>query len=80
MSEIECYGCEDVVRMVVGNKNDLENEGKLNNETGQELANVVYITLFEVCAKTGENVVNISTSSTKGIFETHSGCDDGIEH
>ena len=50
------YGSENVVKLLVGNKSDLENERKVKLEEGETLGNALDIRFLETSAKGDTNV------------------------
>ena len=56
MAEVDKYGSENVVKLLVGNKSDLENERKVKLEEGETLGNALDIRFLETSAKGDTNV------------------------
>jgi len=50
---------DDVTIVVCGNKKDLEDQREVSTETGQELADSINSSFFEISAKEGFNVVEV---------------------
>jgi len=66
MGEIDRYACENVNKLLVGNKCDLQAEKTVDTNTAKEFADSYDIPFIETSAKTGFNVekcfVQIATS------------------
>ena len=56
LSETERYASKDALRVLVGNKCDLEEQRKITTEQGQEFATKAEIPFFETSAKTNQGV------------------------
>jgi Ras-related protein Rab-1A len=56
LKEIERYASENVNRLIVGNKCDLEERRAVSTEDGQRLANELKIPFLETSAKNSTNV------------------------
>ncbi|KAM3145993.1 GTP-binding protein of the rab [Paramecium bursaria] len=56
LQEIEKYANENVVRLLVGNKNDLESKREVTFDEGKELADSLNIKFIETSAKNSINV------------------------
>ena len=54
--EIEKYTQDNITRILVGNKTDLENKRAVSFEEGQEMANHYGVRFLETSAKAGTNV------------------------
>ena len=65
MQEVEKYAGPNVIKLIVGNKSDLESERKVTKEEGQKLANESQIDFFEVSAKTNSNIEQLYEHSAK---------------
>lgn len=59
MQQLTEHAPKDVIKMLVGNKLDLESERVVQEREGQALANKFDIPFMEVSAKTGENINNV---------------------
>ena len=57
MSEIEKHANENISKMIVGNKKDIENERKISFEEGKEVAEHYGCKFLEISAKTDEYIV-----------------------
>ena len=53
MGEIEKYGGEHAVCILIGNKSDLDSQRTVSIEEGQELADFYRIKFIETSAKSG---------------------------
>uniref|UniRef100_A0A6B2LKX6 Uncharacterized protein n=1 Tax=Arcella intermedia TaxID=1963864 RepID=A0A6B2LKX6_9EUKA len=56
IAEIALYSCEDVIRLLVGTKCDLEEERKVSTKDGQLLAEKFNMRFIETSAKDSTNV------------------------
>jgi Ras-related protein Rab-1A len=56
LQEIERYACENVHKLLVGNKCDLVNERKVKYETAKEFADSYNLIFLETSAKNSTNV------------------------
>ena len=69
LGDIQENAPEDVCKVVVGTKCDLEDERKVTREEGEKYAESVGALFFEVSAKTGENVDALFTALVKEILK-----------
>lgn len=67
MSEIEKYTQDNITRILVGNKTDLENRRAVSFEEGQEMANHYGVRFLETSAKECKNVETAFTTMTREI-------------
>ena len=67
MSEIEKYTQDNITRILVGNKSDLENKRAVSFEEGQEMANHYSVRFLETSAKECKNVESAFTTMTREI-------------
>jgi Ras-related protein Rab-1A len=67
MSEIEKYTQDNITRILVGNKTDLENRRAVSFEEGQEMANHYGVRFLETSAKECRNVETAFTTMTREI-------------
>ncbi|EKE39614.1 hypothetical protein ENUP19_0097G0006 [Entamoeba nuttalli] len=71
LQEIERYASETVIKLLIGNKCDLEDERAVTVEQGQELANSLNVSFMEASAKKSLNVdelfIKIATDIMKNI-------------
>ena len=56
LKEIERYACENVNKLLVGNKCDLEDKRQVASETAKEFADDLQISYIETSAKNATNV------------------------
>jgi len=56
LQEIDRYACENVHKLLVGNKSDLVNERKVPFETAKEFADQLNLIFLETSAKNSTNV------------------------
>merc|ERR1712000_617718 len=56
MGEIDRYACENVNKLLVGNKCDLRDEKRVDSRVAQEFADQVEVPFIETSAKTAQNV------------------------
>jgi GTPase SAR1 family protein len=54
--EVEKFGQENVVKLLVGNKCDLESERQVSKEEGKEMAAGLGVKFLETSAKEANNV------------------------
>ena len=69
MGEIKKYTQTDVLRILVGNKNDLEEKREVKTEEGQNLANFYEIPFIETSAKNTSNISESFTKMAKSVVE-----------
>lgn len=62
MAEIDKYGNENVVKLLVGNKSDLEASRQVKAEEGKTLADSLGIKFLETSAKDAVNVEKAFTT------------------
>ena len=68
--EIEKNSSKDVYKLLIGNKNDLENERKISYNEGKEFASINGMQFFETSAKTAFKVQEAFEVLTKDIIRT----------
>ena len=68
MADIDKFGKEGVLRILVGNKCDLEHLRKVGKEQGQELANKYGIKFLETSAKDTINIDELFTNTAKYLL------------
>merc|ERR1712178_403506 len=56
LNEIDRYACENVNKLLVGNKSDLTGKRVVSTEQGKEFADSLGIEFLETSAKTSANV------------------------
>ena len=66
--EIEKNGNKDVFKLLIGNKNDLENERKITYDEGKEFASINGMEFFETSAKTAYKVQEAFETLTRNIM------------
>lgn len=59
MQQVNEHAPKDVVKMLVGNKVDLDDERVVQQREGQALANKYHMPFMEISARTGFNVNNL---------------------
>jgi len=69
LQEIDRYACENVHKLLVGNKSDLVNERKVQTEQAQDFANSLNLTFLETSAKNSSNVEDAFMRMAKAIKE-----------
>ena len=69
MVEIDKFGKQGVLRILVGNKSDLEENRKISKETAEDLAKKYGIKFYEVSAKDNKNIENIFEETAKILLE-----------
>ena len=71
LQEIERYASDTVIKLLIGNKSDLEDERAVTLEQGQELANSLNVSFMEASAKMSMNVdelfIKIATDIMKNL-------------
>jgi Ras-related protein Rab-1A len=67
MNEVEKHASDNVSRILVGNKNDLEESRQVSTDEGKELADQYNIRFMETSAKESANVEEAFTLMTKEI-------------
>ena len=67
LRQIKTHASEDVVKILVGNKCDLEESRQVSTEEGKELADHYNIRFLETSAKASNNVEEAFTLMTKEI-------------
>ena len=66
--EIEKNGNKDVFKLLIGNKNDLEEERKITYDEGKEFASINGMEFFETSAKTAFKVQEAFETLTRNII------------
>jgi hypothetical protein len=56
LGEIDRYACEDVIRIIVGNKTDLESQRTVEKKTAIKFAEMCNVPLIETSCKLKENI------------------------
>eukprot|EP01121_Diplochlamys_sp_Union-15-3_P012129 TRINITY_DN35_c0_g1_i1.p1 TRINITY_DN35_c0_g1~~TRINITY_DN35_c0_g1_i1.p1 ORF type:complete len:207 (-),score=36.94 TRINITY_DN35_c0_g1_i1:26-646(-) len=69
LQEIDRYACENVHKLLVGNKCDLVNERKVPFETAKEFADQLNLVFLETSAKNSTNVEEAFVKMAKAIKE-----------
>ena len=69
MVEIDKFAKQGVMRVLVGNKCDMEENRKVPKETAENLANKYGIKLYEVSAKDNKNIENLFEETAKILLE-----------
>jgi Ras-related protein Rab-1A len=72
MIEIDKYAQESVIKLLVGNKCDMNDKRKVTVEEGQELANQYGVLFFEASAKSCSNIDLLFQTMAKVIMEKYS--------
>jgi len=72
VQEVERYGTEDIVKILVGCKNDLVSNKKVDNSDAQELADSCTMTFIETSAKTSTNIEKVFLAAGK-LMKDHLG-------
>jgi len=70
LSQIHQYAAEDVVKMLVGNKVDLEDQRKVSTKEGVALADKHKMKFYECSAKSSANVGCVFTDMAKEILSS----------
>eukprot|EP01126_Amoeba_proteus_P011752 TRINITY_DN147_c0_g1_i6.p2 TRINITY_DN147_c0_g1~~TRINITY_DN147_c0_g1_i6.p2 ORF type:complete len:110 (-),score=24.37 TRINITY_DN147_c0_g1_i6:86-415(-) len=69
LQEIERYACENVHKLLVGNKCDLASERKVSTEDAKDFADQLNLTFLETSAKTASNVEEAFKKMAQSIKE-----------
>ena len=69
MIDIDKFAKQGVLKVLVGNKKDLEENRKVNKEAGESLANKYGIKFFEVSAKDNINIDKLFLDTAKCLLE-----------
>eukprot|EP01125_Pyxidicula_operculata_P002186 TRINITY_DN12103_c0_g1_i1.p1 TRINITY_DN12103_c0_g1~~TRINITY_DN12103_c0_g1_i1.p1 ORF type:complete len:204 (-),score=41.26 TRINITY_DN12103_c0_g1_i1:120-731(-) len=70
LREIDQYGSEDVVKILVGNKSDLEDQRKVSFEEGYKLAESYGMRFFETSAKASTAVIETFDQVTSSLLQS----------
>ena len=70
--EIEKYASENVLKILIGNKNDLESQRVISKEEGQDFANRYGMKFIETSAKLDTNVSEAFLTLAKIMMENNS--------
>lgn len=68
MADIDKFAKEGVLRILVGNKCDLENSRQVRKEEGNEIANKYGIKYIETSAKETTNIEDLFISTAKTFY------------
>ena len=69
MTEIDKFGKQGVLRVIVGNKIDLEKNRKVSKESAEMLAGKYGVKFFEVSAKDNTNIEGLFEDTVKCLLE-----------
>ncbi len=69
MIDIDKFAKQGVLKILVGNKTDLEEQRKITKEAGESLANKYGIKFFEVSAKDNININDLFLDTAKILLE-----------
>ena len=69
MIDIDKFGKQGVLKVLIGNKKDLEKKRKITKEAGESLANKYGINFFEVSAKDNINLEELFLETAKCLLE-----------
>ena len=69
MTEIERFATENVNKLLIGNKCDLEEKWEVSREEGLELAKSFDVPFLEVSAKNSTNIEECFTKMASDIHE-----------
>ena len=67
--DIDKFAKQGVLKILVGNKKDLEEKRKVTKEAGENCANKYGISFFEVSAKDNINIEELFLDITKSLLE-----------
>ena len=68
IKEITDYAPENVVKLLIGNKSDLEMERKVSTDEAQQFAQRLRVNFLEASAKTSSNVEEMFVKITKELI------------
>ena len=69
LTEIDKFGKQGVLKVIVGNKLDMENNRKISKETAENLALKYGLKLWEVSAKDNTNIEEMFLDTIKSLVE-----------
>ena len=69
MIDIDKFGKQGVLKVLIGNKIDLEDNRKITKEAGESMANKYGINFFEVSAKDNINIDELFLDTAKCLIE-----------
>ena len=69
MIDIDKFGKQGVLKVLIGNKIDLEDNRKITKEAGESMANKYGIKFFEVSAKDNINIDELFLDTAKCLIE-----------
>ena len=69
MIDIDKFGKQGVLKVLIGNKKDLEKQRKVTREAGESLANKYGINFFEVSAKDNTNIEELFLDTARCLLE-----------
>jgi len=69
LQEIERYACENVCKVLVGNKSDLKSERKVDSSEINEFAEALELKSFETSAKEDHNITEVFFWLTMEVLE-----------
>ena len=69
MIEIDKFGKQGVLKVIVGNKTDLEEKRAVNKETAEHFAEKYGVKLWEVSAKDNSNIDEMFLDTIKSLLE-----------
>ena len=72
LTEIDKFGKQGVLKVIVGNKLDMENNRKITKEAAENLALKYGIKLWEVSAKDNTNIEEMFLDTIKTLLEKNS--------
>ena len=72
ITEIDKFGKQGVLKVIVGNKLDLENNRKIKKEDAENLAAKYGVKLWEISAKDNTNIEEMFTDTIKTLLEKNS--------
>ena len=72
ITEIDKFGKQGVLKVIVGNKLDLENNRKISKEDAENLALKYGVKLWEVSAKDNTNIEEMFIDTIKTLLEKNS--------
>jgi len=69
MCEIDKYAQENVVKLLIGNKNDMAEKRKVTFEEGLQLATQFTVPFYETSAKNSQNIDIVFQTMAKNIIQ-----------
>jgi Ras-related protein Rab-1A len=68
IKEIERYSCDNISKLLVGNKSDLVDQRKISYEQGKDFADILKLDFIETSARNSQNINETFLALTKKII------------